>query len=115
MSTIVGIPMFWRGVVKPLRIVYKARSVPQAARLQSQLPTSIVALPQHATYVDVERYAAHLRMPTLCATASLMYPLRSLDILQNTPCTMMLMRNVLVFMDEEKRTILGHEEVMVCG
>ena len=95
------------------RIVYRAKTVQHAALLQSQLPTSLVALPSHTTHWDVERYGSHLRMPNLCATAGFLYPLRSLNILQYTPCTKLLMRNLLVEMDEEKNEILGHEEVFL--
>ena len=103
-----AIPISWGS---SLRIVYKAKTLHHAAWLQSQLPTSLVALPADATHWDIERYA--LRTPMLCATAGFHYPLRSLDILQYTSCNKLLMRNILVEMDAEKKGVLGHEMVIL--
>jgi hypothetical protein len=101
-------------VNRSLRIVYMARNMQHAIQLQSQLPTSLVAIPSHIPFQDVERYQGHLRLPTLCATAGLLHPLRSMDILRYTPCTKLLLRNLLLEFDDEKTRVLWHEEVERC-
>jgi hypothetical protein len=93
----------------PKRCVYIARHVGHALSLQKHYPDEWIGLPKSCTVEDL-RMTPKLYSPNMCAVASFIQPFTSLDIIQTTQCSKLLVGTLLIHFDKNKH-VTGYDVV----
>ncbi len=109
MSTI---PLFPTWIVhgRQLRRVLLSNTFQHALQLQHRHPFEIVALPTDTHWKKID--CNTMWFPLICARASFFHPLRAFDIVQHTPCSRLLVGNILIEFNAEL-AVASYEEVEV--
>lgn len=104
------IPLFptWIAYGRQLRRVYASDTLQHALQLQQHYPLEMVALPNYTHWKKID--CNKLWFPRICARVCFSHPVRAFDIVQYTPCSRLLVGNILIEFNDTLK-VASYEEV----